>query len=147
MAEDKVGGWRGLEVLVSLQVDFTDVESNLIPKGKYRATIETAELVTSSNGNSMLSVMWRVNDLERVLFQNWMLEGKGLGITMNIFAALGLGEWKEINGKKTLGVVDFDYEELIGREAIISVGHDKWEGQERNKVTWVYPAPAAEVPF
>jgi len=97
--------------------------SHTYPGGK--AVLTSAAAQVSSKGNKMIAIQWTLDvDGEGSghgarIYDNIMLEGGGVGISMNKLAALGLatrdGQPDE-DGDPTWRVQEFVTDDLIGRE-------------------------------
>jgi hypothetical protein len=124
-------------------VDFSEaVERQLLAPDWYRVRIESIEQKTSSSGKPMLSVMLRVSEgqyAEQALFTNWMLAGKGAGITKGAFRAF-LGDEVVDSGQSRYTLSDFE-----GAEAMARVTNRVWkeedggDGEMQNRVSRYKP--------
>lgn len=115
-----------------ISVDFTDVESGgrKVPDGDYEAEIVKIEEKESSAGNDMLVFTWKI------------LSGAGKGgrVYDNV-SLLPQALWRfktllEVLGEEVPdGAMEIDPEDLIGKTCRLEITNEKYEGQDRPKVT------------
>lgn len=69
--------------------DFTSAQdvSNVVPVGVYNVIVSQAEQKTSSSGNEMLKISFKITDGEhkgRMIFENFMLSGNEKSVQINM---------------------------------------------------------------
>ncbi len=117
-----------------LTIDATEATSfEPIPSGTYDARISTIkEPRTSAKGTEYIPIGFEVVDGDyegRWIWSNFMLSGKGVGITLDfINKALGT-EYSAADEE-----FDFDFDDLIGAEVQLVTALEEYEGQEREQV-------------
>ncbi len=119
-------------------VDFSEaVERRLVPVDWYRVRIERLERKQASTGTPMMVVLLRIVGGEhdgQPLFHNWMLDGKGAGITKAAIRAF-LGD------ETADGQTRFSTSDLNGAEAVARVTHRVWaeeaggDGELQNNIS------------
>lgn len=142
---------------MGIPVSFADVESREfepLPVGRYPAAVSVLEYVAESARSGEPALAWQFtvqgggND-GRIGFLNTSLQvgdeatGKkdARWATMRVLKALGFPE-EEIKSRAW----DFEdpeaIDEIVGRECIIVIGHEMYEGEKRQRVRRVLPASA-----
>ena len=115
-------------------VNFSGVESGgrRCPDGTYEAEIISAELEESSSGNPMIVAKWKITDgkFKGVqLFDNISLVPQALWKLKTLLEALGIEPQEE-------DVAASEYaSEMLEKGATIIVTNEKYEGEDRPKVT------------
>lgn len=139
-------------------ISFADVERRdmeVIPAGKYPCKVTSLEYNPESarSGEPTLNWVWTVQGGDadgRKLFLNTSLQKQSLWNAMRILMALGYTE-EEVKSK------DWDFEDpaviedIIGRDAVLSVRHRVFEGTKQPRITRISAptgeADAASAPF
>lgn len=117
-----------------MRVDFSGVEpmkgGGLVPEGKYRIQVETAEEGVASTGTPRINMALNIvggNHDGRTVWDDLYLTPEARGMTLWRLQCLGVqippGEW-ELTGSM-----------LVGRQAIVTVYHDEYNGKTRAKVS------------
>lgn len=145
---------------MGIPVSFEGVETRAfepLPVGRYPTKVTVLEYVPESarSGEPTLAWQFTVQGGEydgRIGFLNTSLQSQSLWNTMRILIALGFTE-EEVKSKEW----DFEDPEVIdsilNRDCIISIGHQMYEGEKRQRVrrvlsaAGVEPGGEAEVPF
>jgi len=115
-------------------INFSGVESGRrrCPDGYYNAEITSAELQESSTGNPMIAAKWKILDGKYkgvTLYDNISLVPQALWRLKTLLEAVGIDAQEE-------DVHAEEYaEELVGTSANITVTNEKYEGEDRPKVT------------
>ena len=132
--------------------DFSDVSEGFapLPAGFYPAVVQTATPGVTKGGEEKWSIAWQIRSGEyegRLIFQTWMMEGKGRGFTKEALIALD-------HEPEDWGDFDIEPEEMIGAEATLQLDIDNsyvvnGKAQPQNVVKHVKSASAEfdEVPF
>ena len=126
-----------------IRVDFTGVETGgdfeLLPEGMYPATVfEIKEKVAKESGKPMLEFTFKlVNQNNRRMWANYSLQPSALWKLKSTLLALG------IPPKKLEGELEFEPQDLLGRECILEVTIGTWNGKQSNEVKDVHAPNAA----
>lgn len=141
-------------------IDFSQAKRfKKLPKGRLSKTlpgskgvIHSCAATVSKNGNSMLDVQWKVESDAQdfngtVIYDHFMLEGKGTGITGERLVALGFADKIETGELDDAGQPEWEFrmkeftpDDLIGSEADLRIDYE--DGSEYPKVTGVFPLKA-----
>ena len=114
--------------MAMVNLDFTNVPSReALEEGVYALTILECEEATSSGGNPMLKITFKVEDVEgdRRLWDNLVLIDKCLWRVKEFCDALGM-DTKEI--------CEFDPAELVGSTLNAKVIQEEYNGETINRV-------------
>jgi len=143
---------------MGIPVSFADVESREfepLPVGRYPAICTVLEYVAESARSGEPALAWQFtvqggdND-GRIGFLNTSLQvgdeatGKkdARWATMRVLKSLGFSE-EDVKAREW----DFEdpetVDEIIGRECVIVIGHEMYEGEKRQRVRRVLPAGGA----
>jgi len=143
---------------MGIPVSFEGVEARAfepLPVGRYPAKVTACEYVPESARSGEPALAWQFTvqggDYDgRIGFLNTSLQPQSLWNTLRILLALGFTE-EEVKSH------EWDFEDpevvdsVIGRDCIISIGHEKYEGETRQRVRRVLSAAGGgageEVPF
>lgn len=111
-----------------LKLDFEGVESGsrAVADGTYAAAIDSAEEDESSEGNPMLKLTHKLKNGAK-LFDNVSLLPQALWRLKTLLECIG----EEVPD----GEYELDPADLIGKELMIEVTNEKWQGKDRPKVT------------
>lgn len=117
-----------------ITIDATEATSfEPVPNGTYDVKVsQIKDVKTSAKGTPYFSVGFEITDGDyagRWVWSNYMLAGKGTGITLD-FLNKALGE--EFSSED--GSFDFDDEDLLGSELQIVTELETYEGEERANV-------------
>lgn len=129
--KSRVKSRRGEE---EVTVNFSGVESGgrRCPDGTYEAEIISAELQESSSGNPMIVAKWKITDgkFKGVqLFDNISLTPQALWKMKTLLEVLGIeAQEEDISAKEYAS-------EMVEKGATIIVTNEKFEGEDRPKVT------------
>lgn len=116
-----------------VKVNFEGIEGRvLLPEGDYAAKVNSAEQVESSTGNPMLKwVFHTIDDDKRYhnkpLYVNTSLQPQALWNLRNLLEAMG----EDIPDDE----FDLDLESLVGKELVLTVGNEDYEGRKTSRVT------------
>lgn len=125
-------------------ISFQDVESKSfepLPKGKFLSKVSTLEYNAESKRSGEPNLAWEytVQGGEfngRKAFLNTSLMPQSLWNTMRILIALGYTE-EEVKSREW----DFEdpdtIEEIVGRDCVVVIRHEKFEGENRQRVSRV----------
>ncbi len=143
---------------MGIPISFDGVETRQfepLPVGRYPAKVASLEYVPESarSGEPALAWQFAVQGGEydgRIGFLSTSLQKQSLWSTLRILLALGFTE-EEVKSREW----DFENPEVVDsillRDCIISIGHEKYEGETRQRVRRVLSAggvePGEEVPF
>lgn len=111
-----------------LNLDFSNVQD--LEEGWHSAVIFSATPDTSSNGNQMLKIQYKIQggpSNGRTLYDNWMLETDAMFRTRSNLIRLGLMTKDDKS-------FSFDSEDLLGQECEVKVGYEEYEGEDRPRV-------------
>lgn len=137
---------------MGVKIDFTGVEAREfepLPVGRYFARVSGCTYVEASQRSGEPAVAWEftVEGDEydgRKGFMNTSLQPQARWSTKRILKALGVPD-DELEGE-----FDFEPEDYVGRECVIVIGHETYEGEKRQRVRRVLASDAigsAESPF
>lgn len=121
-------------------------EFEVIPEGEYHCRLLSAEETTSKNGNEMWNLTWVIIAGEHTnqrIFDRLVFDGgKAQGRVKLLFKRCGAGE--------LTGDMDIDPSMIVGRECMVSVHHEIYDGTTRSRVPfagYMYPPePSAKLP-
>lgn len=129
-----------------LQQAAADAGFSLIPKGDYFGEIVKAEAAVTSTGKDQIKVRFKVIEGPHAgasLFTQFVISpdnATALGFFFRHMAALGLGKDYFAAGPPLEAVAA----DLEGRQALLSVDIDTWNGSERNQVKNVKAMPVSD---
>lgn len=113
-----------------LKVDMTGVESyNKASEGKHVVKIVSIDEKTSQGGNDMLQCCFEVvkgADKGCRVYENYPLIDTALWKLKGMLQAIGM---------KAEGKISLDLDKLIGKQLIVEVIHEDYNGQERARVS------------
>jgi len=111
----------------TVNVDLSDVESGgLVPEGPIVGTVKEAEVKTSeSSGNDY--IRWVFSTPKGPVFFNTSLQ------TQSLFNLRGLLEAFEVEIPD--GPMDIDLEEMVGKQCLLHITHEDYEGKTRARVS------------
>lgn len=124
--------------MAKITLDFSNVSEGStfsprrLPEGPYLATLAKVESKTSKAGNPML--VYTVIPVEHptaVYPYYVLLEDKQLWK----FRALLLAAGKEVPKRK----VTVDPESIVGKQIMIDLEDDEWEGREKSTIAGIFP--------
>lgn len=119
-----------------VNVDLSNVESGgLVPEGEILATVKGAEVLTSDSSGKTY-IKWSLSTAKGPLFFNTSLQPQAL------FNLRGLLE--AMNVEIPSGPMELDLDEMIGKQFIAIVEHEKYEGKLRARVSEYMTATEAE---
>lgn len=136
-----------------LVFDLTGVEEEkgfeIIPKGTYNAIVDEIEFGESKAGNPMMTVKYQITDAEyenRVLFDYWVLQGKGSEFGMSKLKKFLVRVCPDVNIAAFNPAEFANNGEGVGRICQIVLGiqtqkQGEYKGEKRNTVKDVL-APA-----
>lgn len=121
---------------MKMKLDFTDVQSGfeLMPEGDYEVAVFDLEEKTSSNGNPMIVAKLKVADGKfkgRQLFHNIVIMKQTMFKVKEFLTACGVIVPE--------GEVDVDFMQCLGRKLIAGVGHEKYQGKDKERVMTLSP--------
>jgi hypothetical protein len=128
-------------------ITFDGVESKSfdpLPKGRYLSQVSALEYIAESKRSGEPTLAWEFTVMggefdKRKGFLNTSLQQQSLWNTMRILTALGYSE-DEVKSREW----DFEdpeiVEELIGRDCVIVVRHEKYEGEDKQRISRVISA-------
>lgn len=128
-------------------ISFQGVESKSfepLPKGRYLSKVSALEYNAESKRSGEPTLAWEFTVTggefnNRKGFLNTSLQKQSLWNTMRILMALGYTE-DEVKSR------DWDFEdpevidEIVGRDCVIVIRHEKYEGEDRQRVSRVLSA-------
>jgi hypothetical protein len=131
-------------------VTYDSASIEVLPVGEYQVECFEANATTSSNGNPMIKVKYRLIDgpfAGRTLFDQHTLSVSNqtaLSMFFRRMKAFGLVEafFKSLP-KGDMGSVA---NALVGRRVIVKVIHDTWNDETREKVTGIRPPVGGQTP-
>lgn len=109
----------------TLTVDFSNTESKLKP-GEYLATVEEVSVETSQSNTEYLKWKFKL-DAGGIAYYNTSLQPQALWNLRNLLEALGV----EVPNS----ALDLDLEDMLGRELMVLIDEEEWEGKKRPKMT------------
>jgi hypothetical protein len=119
-----------------------------LPVGDYPVEIFSADAVTSSNGKPMIKVKLKVLSgphANRQIFNQFVLStdnANALAIFFRHMRAFGLNE-QYIAGLGVVNDLSPLAQALLGRQAVVTLGHREWQGETRNEVNGIKPLTGA----
>lgn len=124
-----------------LVVNLSDAKQRALPKdGWHDAVVHHAEQVESSKGNQMLAVQWKLtdvdeNEVQTIVFDNWMLETAGLNRTLFILDLIGGVEWgpeyvKDGRPTRDPKGITLEADDLVGQEFQIKTVRTPYKTRE-----------------
>lgn len=140
---------------MGIKVDFTGVEAREfepLPTGRYQVQASGAQVLQGGESGADY-IAWEFTvqggDFDgRKGWLNTSLLAQSLWNVKRVMLALGVPE-EAISGE--IEDIEALVESLMGKEAIMVVGHRKWEGEVRQDVRRILPLSGAgetpEVPF
>lgn len=114
----------------TLTVDFSNTESKLKP-GEYLATVEEVSVETSQSNTEYLKWKFKL-DAGGIAYYNTSLQPQALWNLRNLLEALGV----EVPNS----ALDLDLEDMLGRELMVLIDEEEYEGRKRPKMTDFWPA-------
>ena len=138
-----------------MKIDFTGVESRTfepLPVAKYDVKVSAAQFNPSSQRSEEAFISWEytVDGGEydgRKAFHNTSLQPQALWSTQRTLMALGMPkeevdelDWSTEDPEK----IQSDLYELLERECCVTIGHRKFEGENRQQVRRVLPRTVEE---
>lgn len=114
----------------TLSVDFSNTESKLKP-GEYLATVEEVSVETSQSNTEYLKWKFKI-DGGGIAYYNTSLQPQALWNLRNLLEALGV----EVPNS----AMDIDLEDMLGRELMVLIDMEEYEGKKRPKMTDFWPA-------
>jgi hypothetical protein len=122
-----------------VKIDFTGVEDREfepLPVGRHKAKVSGCTYVEASQRSGEPGFAWEFTVTEpefegRKAFLNTSLQPQSLWATKRIFRALG------VPPDQLEGEIDIEPEDMVDRECFIMIRHEKWEGQNRQRVSRV----------
>jgi len=137
---------------MGIKIDFTGVETREfepLPVGRHLARVSNCTYVQESARSGEPSVAWEftVEGGEfdgRKGFLNTSLQPQAKWATKRVLVALGVPE-EDLQGE-----IEFEPADMEGRECVIVIGHEVYEGEKRQRVRRVLGPDAissAETPF
>jgi len=121
-----------------VKVDFTDTDKRvLLPEGDYRFRVaEVTQEVGADSGKDYLKwVLAVIDDDEKLngqkLYYQTSLQPQSLWVLRDLLEALGVETAQD--------EFEIDLDDVIDREAVASVFHERWEGKDRSKVSQITP--------
>lgn len=131
--------------IIEYDVDLAEQEAPpVLPVGDYPATIRSAEQKTSGKGNKYVNVTFMIDPES---YPADFVDGDEDGTILSYGrispentqrARWGMRKFQEAIGAKLSKQVDLN--DWIGLSAVVSVGHEPYEGENRAKITKVNPA-------
>lgn len=117
----------------TLTVDFSNTESKLKP-GEYLGTVEEVTVETSQSNTEYLKWKFKLDE-GGIAYYNTSLQPQALWNLRNLLEALGV----EVPNS----ALDIDMEDLLGRELMILIDLEEYEGKKRPKMTDFWPVEDA----
>lgn len=114
----------------TLTVDFSNTESKLKP-GEYLATVEEVSVETSQSNTEYLKWKFKLDE-GGIAYYNTSLQPQALWNLRNLLEALGV--------TVPNSALDVDLEDLLGRELMVLIDMEEYEGKKRPKMTDFWPA-------
>jgi uncharacterized protein DUF669 len=111
---------------------FTVEERKLLPDGDYDFYVEDAKAKTANSGRDMIEIKLSITDgkgNKTFLYDRLM--------SWNLAAFLA-----SIGEEVVYGEVDIEPYDLVHRTGRVRLGHEEYEGEERNKIVKYLPALA-----
>lgn len=128
-----------------ITLDFSNVSEGStfsprrLPEGTYLATLAKVESKTSKAGNHMLVYTIIPVEHPTAVYPYYvLLDEKQLWK----FRALLLAAGKEVPKRK----VTVDPESIVGKQVMIELEDDEWEGREKSTIAGVFKPAAEELP-
>lgn len=105
----------------------SDMDTTRLPEGAYEAEIVDAAEVTSKQGTPGINVKFAVaHDGKTItVYDNLWATSKALPIVQQRLAAAGLPHNNEVDLAPSM---------LIGRHVVITIRHDEYQGEKKEKV-------------
>lgn len=136
---------------MGIPVSFSEVEARAfepLPVGRYPVKVSALEYVEESQRSGEPALAWQFTvqggEYEgRIGFLNTSLQPQARWSTMRILIALGFTE-EEIKSR------EWDFEDpevvdaVIGKDCIMSIGHQMYEGEKRQRVRRILSAEGVE---
>lgn len=116
-----------------VRVDLSQAETRvLLPEGDYLVKVDKVTQEESKEGNPYLSWVFRTIDDDKKyngkpLYTNTSLQPQALWNLRNLLESLG----EDIPDSE----FDLDFEDLVGKQCVVAVEDDEWEGRKRSKIT------------
>lgn len=113
----------------TLTVDFSNTESKLKP-GEYLAAVEEVSVETSPSNTEYLKWKFKLDE-GGIAYYNTSLQPQALWNLRNLLEALGV--------TVPNSALDVDLEDLLGRELMVLIDMEEYEGKKRPKMTDFWP--------
>lgn len=115
----------------------TEREFDVLPEGKYRIRIKSADKAISKNGNDMLALQFEVSGSSSLLFHYIVFlddrpEVTNRMLTQFFDAFPGIDEG------------DFNMSHWVGKVGACAVKHDDYNGEKRAKISYFIKADKAD---
>lgn len=110
-----------------------------LPEGTYLATLAKVESKTSKAGNQMLVYTIIPVEHPTAVYPYYVLLNEK---QLWKFRALLLAAGKEVPKRK----VTVDPESIVGKQVMIELEDDEWEGREKSTITGVFKPAPEELP-
>lgn len=131
--------------MAKITLDFSNVSEGSafsprrLPEGPYLATLAKVEAKTSNAGNSML--VYTVIPVEHptAVYPYYVLLNEK---QLWKFRALLLAAGKEVPKRK----VTVDPESIVGRQIMIDLEDDEWEGREKSAIAGIFKPEEKDAP-
>lgn len=112
-----------------LKLDFTGVESFVkCEEGKHLVRLKKIEEKTASTGSPMLEAQFEVikgSSTGATLYDNFVLTEKALWKLKSYLSVVGM---------KVDGRVALDLDKLVGKQCMVEVGHEEYNGQTKARI-------------
>ncbi len=133
---------------MGVKLDFTGIEAREfepLPVGRYFARVTNCQYVEQSARSGEPTIAWEFTceggDYDgRKGFLNTSLQPQAKWAVKRVLLALGMPK-EELEGE-----LDFEPEDMNGRECVIVIGHETYEGEKRQRVRRVLGPDAASSP-
>ncbi len=131
---------------MGIKVNLAGVKTELVPvpPGRYRANVFAMGLKTSKNDNEMLEVQYKISPEHeeeggRTMYDNLVLIPNSLWRMKRTLIALG-DEPDDLDAEFE---IDADFiEQYIGRECVLDIKHEMYQGEARARISRVLPVDA-----
>lgn len=122
-----------------VSVDMSEARKSMepVPEGVYECEIEKCEVKPSSSGNLMAVFTFEVQTGDwqgRKFWHNCSFLPQAAFKLLEVLNAVGM-EVTEDN-------IEFDSDELVGKQCLVTVNQEEYEGKLQNKVQKVNAMPA-----
>lgn len=137
MANDQV-------TIIDLDMNLEDMEDfEILPDGQYPAECTQAEVRTSAKGNQFFYTMWKIDPAAYPIDYDKANNPNGTILNYSLVQVPTPGDRRSITNVKkfmaamglSLKTSSIDCSQWVGKTAMVTVGNEDYQGEDRNRIT------------